>query len=474
MADFVKKENGLLFEDDFQENSLLWQLSPSDYSILERTEDGLRIKKNASYTTLSIREPSLDRYSCYCEIQHNPFDEKDIAGIALFSNAQDYAECQSCKMTIPSGYQNSESLKDLVLSLIDNSIDAKKYVKYQIGFDDTNDNIDFRTSSQIASQGETEWTEYCQRIMDEVLSKKYVKWNYDDLNSGTIQGENWEDVKDAANQSLLAFQDKNYKYIKFDKINAGYSFYASVDGVQWIEVGTTGFDGIVNIAFFTNGSNNPEVINNTDFVVKKIILHSNRYIKITGIKEDYKFKIMKAGEEIASSGSWGVQQNGESTYYIDTHKLTLPFSGDLYLYQDEAVVYHKSLENLYGGDELLFTYDLRVSVNNQEVFTDTLFELGTFIDNKQAFKIDLYNNESFDLRNVSIKVKAYSEYFSGADPIMIGVYDPNNISTEFKKELIIDKITSTQGVSLFITLDPKAVQNFYNNAESYRFKLVIG
>ena len=43
MATFVKEHSGILYDEDFNENSLLWTLSPSDEDCLRFEKDGLHI-----------------------------------------------------------------------------------------------------------------------------------------------------------------------------------------------------------------------------------------------------------------------------------------------------------------------------------------------------------------------------------------------------------------------------------------------
>lgn len=425
MADLIKTENGMLYEDDFSSNSLLWQLSPADYSKLEYTENGLKIKRSTDYTTLSIREPERSRYSFFCEIEHHPFNDKDIAGVIVMSNSDQYAECQSLRMEYPSGYNDTENMKDYLLKLIKEYVDSKRVVTFSYNDEEDIDQM-------------------------------------------------YEEAVNDAISSLEDFKDQDYRYIRYDKINGLYSFYASVDGTEWIEVGNTSFLDAGRIGFFYYGSNDEDAINTGNFVIKKMIFYKNKYITINGIKDGCKFSILKDGKEVITSDSWNVQKATQDSYLIDTYTLPVPFSGDIVVSQDDKVICSKSFEDIYGGDIITFSYNYDVFVNNVQVFPEQIFDLGLFTMDTKTFRLDIYNKEEVDLKNVVISVEAYSEYYSGAEPISISIYDESNEIVNFKKELIIDKIPATQGKSILIGLDPNGLQNFYDAAESYRFKLNIG
>ena len=87
----------------------------------------------------------------------------------------------------------------------------------------------------------------------------------------------------------------------------------------------------------------------------------------------------------------------------------------------------------------------------------------------------IYNNEDFTINNLNIKVIKYSEYYEGEEEIYISLYDESqNIDTlEYKKQLKIDSISPSEGKAFFMRLVEKPVQNFYNTANSFRFKILV-
>ena len=115
------------------------------------------------------------------------------------------------------------------------------------------------------------------------------------------------------------------------------------------------------------------------------------------------------------------------------------------------------------------------NINNIEIDQTKVYDLGTFYRNSDFIKVDIYNNEDFTINNLNIKVIKYSEYYEGEEEIYISLYDESqNIDTlEYKKQLKIDSISPSEGKAFFMRLVEKPVQNFYNTANSFRFKILV-
>jgi hypothetical protein len=89
MARFNKTTDGLLYLDNFTEQSLMWTLSPSDANCIRFGEGGLTILHNRRYTTFTIVEPEAEEFSCIVELDHIPFNNKDIGGVIIISSNKD-------------------------------------------------------------------------------------------------------------------------------------------------------------------------------------------------------------------------------------------------------------------------------------------------------------------------------------------------------------------------------------------------
>ena len=128
MAKLNKVSHGLLYCDNFSEQSLMWSLSPSDANCISFGDNGLQIKHNKNYVTYTIVEPSIEEYSCVVKLEHIPQSYNDIGGVIVMSDARGYAECQSYYSKDSSWLENSDpdlfmqAVEEKVSSLIDDTV----------------------------------------------------------------------------------------------------------------------------------------------------------------------------------------------------------------------------------------------------------------------------------------------------------------------------------------------------------------
>ena len=128
MATLIKEHEGLIFEETFDENSLIWSLTPSNVDCLRFEPDGLHILHNSEYITYTMKEMEGE-YCVVAQIDHTPVTKNDIAGIIVMSSTNDYAECQSYQAEAPSNIGNNGENISFGYDLSDH------YVRYT--FDDS-------------------------------------------------------------------------------------------------------------------------------------------------------------------------------------------------------------------------------------------------------------------------------------------------------------------------------------------------
>lgn len=428
MADFVKVHSGQMFSDDFKQNTLVWQLSPSDYYNLESLPSGLRIRHNKDYTYYTLQAPKRDRYTFYCVIDHEIFNKNDICGVVILANKEEYAECQSLSMDLPSGITNSQRWLDMVLVTI-NDILLDNFVTFE--FDPADD-------------------------MDEVNRKRQA----------------WLQRKKAYEDFKAAFIDKTYKYIKCNVLGGLYTFYASHDGIEWIEVGNTTFNEAGRIGFFVYGTDDATLIANSHFIINQADIYENRFVTVTGIRDGMEFEIKSGNKVIAKTGDkLTVVDEGRLT--LDTNTFPMPMDLSLWIYQDNKLVLLKDLDNVYGGDIITMAYNIGVYCEGKKINPAELFYLGTFRDNKQNHKVTVHNHEDFILTGIKVSLMAYSDYYDGAEPVLISLFDEANQVVDFRKEVVIPEIMPSESQEILFGLSDTMIQAFYNTPNSFRFKLII-
>lgn len=441
MANLMKSANGLLFHDDFSEQTLMWTLSPSDVTnVLEFGEKGLQIKHSDKYVMYTIVEPDLEEYSCIVALDHVPFNFNDIAGVVVFANNQEYAECQSYMATSSSEPGYAINYYDTLMNMVKATLED--VVQYSMNDDEPNV-IDFSEA--------------------------------EDIIGGAPGGE---DIKPSG-----PFVDVQYKYIKFHKMRSTYVFYASTDSYNWIEVGNITFNGGAVIGFFVYPSKNQELIDNTHCYFNEFALYNSKYITIRGIEKMYDMEMFDGdGQVIFRTDNTQYQQMISRVLkltLVNTTMLPTPIrNAHLRIYSKTNytnTIKEYDLGDIYGGDEFTLSRNIGIYINNKKVEADEIYDLGTFYSGSYFIKMVVRNDDEDIAANVKLKVIRYSEYYGGEEEVSLALYDEDQAtsSISYSKELVIDEIKPTEGKTIIAKLMDRPVQDFYMTANSYRFKIVI-
>ena len=449
MATLIKQREGILYDEDFSTNSLLWSLTPSNVDCLRFENDGLHILHNDQYVMYTMTEPLEQSYCVIVELEHKPLTTEDIAGIIIFSNTQDYAECQTYLATGP---------------------------------------------SKIDNHG---------RNIDYDLGEKYVEYKY-------IGEEDNSTGDDDNEQSPVEFVDTIYKYIKIIKhqhsTKSIYEFFASADGIEWIDVGNVDYYQNNTIGFFLYSTTDQRLLNHGKFVIKSFKIYEDKYIQLNNINMLYDFEVYEKvladpnnNQELVKHtifrsdetllGENIVNRDGNNAR-IDTGPLMLPLK-DVWLRIYQKNSYDITLYDYYlghntiGGDIFEINYDIKLFIDNQEVEKGLLHDLNTLFVSSFRKNIVVYNNEDIILRNIKISIAAYSEYYSGEEVVKIALYnqedndeneqyvDDNNHEFVYNSYVIIDSLDPHTGQELILKLSDVPEQDFYAVANDYRFKLLI-
>lgn len=441
MANLMKSANGLLFHDDFSEQTLMWTLSPSDVTnVLEFGEKGLQIKHSDKYVMYTIVEPELEEYSCIVTLDHVPFNFDDIAGVVVFANNQEYAECQSYMAIESSEPGHAINYYDTILNMVKATMED--VVQYSMN-DDEPSIIDF-------SEAE-----------DEIHSAPGY--------SGST--------------STGPFVDVMYKYIKFHKMKSTYVFYASVDGYDWIEVGNIAFPGGAIIGFFVYASDNQELLDNSHCYFNDFALYNSKYLTIRGIGKEYDMEMFDGdGHVIFRTDNTHYQQMVSRVLkltLVNTTTLPTPIkNAHLRMYSKTDytnTIKEFDLGDIYGGDEFTLSRNIGIYIDNHKIEADEVYDLGMFYSGSYFIKMVVRNDDDDIAANVKLKVIRYSEYYGGEEEVSLALYDEDQAtsSMSYSKELVIDEIKPTEGKTIVVKLMDRPVQDFYMTANSYRFKIVI-
>lgn len=425
MPKLNKTESGLLLYEDFKQSSLIWTPSPNNYQDIEFGEDGLRIRHSDLYKTITLEEPE-GNFSFMCKINHKPIDADDIGGVIIMSNDTFYAECQSYVATKPSYITNANQTEDQIIDFINQFLE--KYVEYSIEDDDG--------------------------IYPSISTS----------NSGSTSS--------SSGSNSSSFVDVMYPYIKFTKLNSRYTFWASTDCVNWIEVGNTELADSNRVGFFLYSFEKD--ITNSNFYVEYAVLYNNNYVIIDNIKENQDIELRTQDGALIYDMNSNPVKRKNNQILIDTTLLKMPFKNiRLVILQNKKIICEYEIPELIGGDKYSYWYDIKVCIDNQELNQEELFDLGTFYHHEQTIRIDIYNQEEYELENLKVSVTSYSPYYDGNETIGVSLYDENEENYSFSDVVTIPNIQPTEGKSILIKLTDKIMQNFYKKAGAYRFKINI-
>ena len=428
MPKINKTESGLLLYEDFKQSSLIWTPSPNNYENISFGEDGLRIRHSDVYKTITLEEPE-GNFSFMCKINHKPIGADDIGGVILMSNDTFYAECQSYVATKPSYITNANQTEQLIIDFVNQLLE--KYVEYTI---------------------EDDYGTY--------------------PNSSASSGSSSSSSGTSSSGNNTSFTDVMYPYIKVTKLNSKYTFLASTDCVNWIEVGNTELPDSNRIGFFLYSFDKD--ITDSNFYVEYAVLYNNNYVIIDNIKENQNIELRtKDGALIYDMNSNTIIRKNNQIF-IDTTLLRMPFNNiRLVVLQNKNIIYEYEIPELIGGDKYSYWYDIKVCIDNQELNQEELYDLGTFYHHDQTIRIDIYNQEEYELENLKISITSYSPYYDGNETIGVSLYDENEENYSFSDAVIIPNIQPTEGKSVLIKLTDKIIQNFYRKPGAYRFKINI-
>lgn len=431
MATLIKQTNGLLYEDNFSEQSLAWNLSPSDADALEFGENGLRLKHTDQYVIYTITEPELDEYACIVDIDHIPYDKSDIAGVIVLSSNKQYAECQTYMATSPSEVGNIYTLDDIVAA-----IDLSHYVKFRINDEEEEDVETDEDGSIIPSD-----------------------------------------------DSGQPFQDTTYHYIKCYKKNDTYTFFASPDALYWIEVGSVKYENAGTIGLFIHAADNEKVIENSHCYVSRFDIYKSKLLSIFGIPKRYEFEIHDSeGHTLVRTDEanyqYGIYRD-DNVVHINTTPFPMPLKNAC------LRVFHKGhfnntliqyqIDTLYGGDEYKMDYDIRFFRDGEEIDTETIYDLGDMYIGETYVKLTVQNCDYMLSPTKDLHIERYSDYYSGHKPVLIAITENDAIPqySDFADTATLPELAPGHFVNLFLCLKERPLANYFLAVNDFRFKIVM-
>lgn len=418
-----KNQSGLLLYEDFKEQNLIWLPSPDNYNNIEFTQSGLQIAHSDMYKTITIQKPDEDNFIFSCKINHNPVDTSDIGGVIIISDKRTYIECQSYLANEESYITNADRYEEVLKQEIE------KYIDY------------FVTYSIVSDTG--------------------VDPNVDETGEEdpTVEPE--------------PFYDSVYPYIRVICHGETYSFFASTDNVNWVELGSGVLDAN-RIGFFLYS----HAETNTPFNIEYAALYKSNYIIINNIPENLSLEMITNydTDPVVFTDSNVFIKRKENKIFIDSTLIECPMNNTLVNIKDSNsnIIYTNLFTQIVGGDNFTLWYDIDMFVDQQKINPNEIYDLGMFINEYNYIRIDLVNNEEFPVNNIKLEIEKYSDYYVGEQNIGIAVYEQGKEDNyNLQKSIIIDRIEPSESQSFIIGLINRQTFDFYNMINDKRFKILL-
>ena len=418
-----KNQSGLLLYEDFKEQNLIWLPSPDNYNNIEFTQSGLQIAHSDMYKTITIQKPDEDNFIFSCKINHDPVDTSDIGGVIIISDKKTYIECQSYLANEESYITNADRYEEVLKQEIEKYIDY--FVTYSI-VSDTGVDPDVNETGEEDPSAEPE-----------------------------------------------PFYDSVYPYIRVICHGQTYSFYASTDNINWIELGSGVLDAN-RIGFFLYSHNETE----TPFNVEYAALYSSNYMIINNMPSECTIEAISTANSIVNTVFTEDNvfiKRKENQIYIDTTLIECPINDVTLNIKDNTnnIIYTQYFNQLVGGDTFTVWYDIEMYIDQHKINPNELYDLGMFISELNYIRVDLLNNEEFPVNNIKLEVKKFSSYYVGDENIGIAVYEQGRENYNFKDSVVIDRIEPLESRSYVIGLTNKQNFDFYNMTNDKRFKILL-
>lgn len=88
--------NGVIFNEDFKKENLMWSITPQDTTRYQFTANGIILKHGEGRVLLTLPSPcNYEKYFMEAEIEHDAIDNFDYAGFIIMSTDEKSIECQS-------------------------------------------------------------------------------------------------------------------------------------------------------------------------------------------------------------------------------------------------------------------------------------------------------------------------------------------------------------------------------------------
>lgn len=265
-------------------------------------------------------------------------------------------------------------------------------------------------------------------------------------------------------------KEQYYDYIKVIRENDRLTFrgYRSKDD-KWEMIGGATLIDATKIGFFLDGNESPTSI---PFEIKSVEIYRSNMVTFMTVPNNNKIIIYNnLGDKYYESE----YIKDEKYHYISVDKDVLPLKG----YRIETVSNEGTITgeinniDIYGGDMYSCLLSFKYFLDGNEIDENQIQDIGRVDVFGKEHELTIISKEASTLKNIKIKVVAYSENTRGEQFAYVSLRKDDGSYTEFSKEIIVESVTPNQRIELKVFVDRDKNNNGPFYSKYYKFKIIV-
>lgn len=280
-------------------------------------------------------------------------------------------------------------------------------------------------------------------------------------------------------QTFFTYNGGSAQYFRFIKVCVDkevYTFYGSMDGVIWQDLGNSKMLDANRIGFFLDGI---KTVNSKKFMVKSIYIYNSNIVTFNNIPNNSTIRIVNQAGYNVLDGKESTIKRYNNKCFIDFTNVILPIEKSNIEIIDPSGKLIASLKNitLYGGDIYEYSENIQFMLNDVVIDPRNSVDLGRLTSKENKYLLTVKNLDSNTLIGKTLKVEAYSDYYRGSVNTKLAII-PDITSNQQPQLTYADKVSLPDmpkdkliQLNMVIVKDRSNLGPFL--ADKYKFKIVF-
>lgn len=258
-----------------------------------------------------------------------------------------------------------------------------------------------------------------------------------------------------------------FDYLKME-LDRESTFYlkASRDGLQWRDFGNSKMLDGNKFGYYIS-----ELTQHDPLILYDCVIYKNNFITVDDIPKGCTAIVYdKLGANITHKF---ILKHENGKLVLDGSNMLFPieYLKIKFLDNEFNTIRESELENVYGGDVFDFSYNITVKIENETVDNND-HVLDTVMGPFKLYAVSIRNEESYDLKERTLKISASSAFNPGDIPVTIAETTSHDSMSnlDFNKQLKVT-LKSYENKNFFIKIEKD--QNLPLLDTEYKFKLTL-